>query len=116
MECTFWCKGGVPGSSKYIKDQIIKLQSWINRELQMHMEMRVLVSNLLGKCGVIWSLLSDDIQDFNIHLIMRIYGESAPFSGKDECLIVFLTLVIFIWRDLRKLHIQAEMAYGSEYQ
>ena len=42
------------------------------------------------------------------------YGEITTAAGKEECWIVVITLVRVIWRELRKLRVEAETAYGSE--
>ena len=40
--------------------------------------------------------------------------EGAGAAGKVECWTVVLTMVRVIWRELRKVRVEAETAYGSE--
>ena len=42
-------------ASKYLHNQIIKLQAGINWEFQKHMEARLLAIKILSKCGVLWA-------------------------------------------------------------
>ena len=51
-------RGVYTQASKYLVDQNIKLRAGIDRELGNNMEATLLVSNLLGKCGVLWSHLA----------------------------------------------------------
>ena len=46
------------------------------------MEARLLVSELLGKCGVFWSQLAAEIEAFQINLVTTTYGEGAWAAGK----------------------------------
>ena len=45
-------RGVYPRASNCLQDQILNLNSGINRYLGRHMEARLLESELLGKCGV----------------------------------------------------------------
>ena len=46
------------------------------------MEVRLLASELLGKCGVFWSQLLAEIEAFQLHLVTKTYGEGAGAAGK----------------------------------
>ena len=48
-------------ASKSLQDQRLKLNKVINRYLGRHTEAHLLTSELLGKCGVLWSQLSAEI-------------------------------------------------------
>ena len=45
-------------ASKYLQDQILKLDVFINRELRHHIEAWLLASEFLGKCGVFSSQIA----------------------------------------------------------
>ena len=47
-------------------------------------------------------------------MVTTAYGEGEGAAGKAECWTIVLTMVQVIWRDLRKVRVEAEMAYGSE--
>ena len=49
------------------------------------METRLLASEFLGKCGVLWYEIVADIEAFQLHLVTTTYGEGAGASGKAEC-------------------------------
>ena len=60
--------------SKSIHDHIIKLQAGINCEFKIHMESRLLESELLGKCGVFWSQMAAKVEVFHLNLVITTYG------------------------------------------
>ena len=47
---------------------------------------------------------------------MKNYGEGAGTDGKAECWTVVITMVRVIWKERRKVRVEAETAYGSENQ
>ena len=51
-------RGVYPRASKSSQEQRLNIQPGINRELGRHMEARLLVSELLGKCSVLWYQLA----------------------------------------------------------
>ena len=51
-------RGVYPRASKSFQDKRINLQSGIGRELGTHTEVQLLVSEILGKCGVLWLKLA----------------------------------------------------------
>ena len=57
------------------------------------MEARLLESNLLVKCDVLWSQLPAEIEVFQIHLVTTIYGEGAGTAVKVDCWTVVLIMV-----------------------
>ena len=57
-------RGVYPRSSKSLQYQILKINAGINTELGIHMEERLLASEFMGKCGVLWSQLSTEIEAF----------------------------------------------------
>ena len=101
-------------ASKYIQDQRLKLNVGINREMGRHMEARIMTSEMLEKCGVLWSQLAVEIEEFQLHLVKTTYREGAGKAGKAECCTVVLTMIRVIWRKLRKVRVEAETAYGSD--
>ena len=50
-----------------------------------HTESRILVSDLLGKYGVLWYQLAAYIEDFYFHLITAMYGDNDSDSVRVEC-------------------------------
>ena len=48
-----------------------------------------------------------------MNLVATTCGDGAMASGKAECWTVVLTVVRVIWRNLRKVMVEVEMAYGS---
>ena len=48
----------------------------------MHMDIMLLASKLLGKCGVFWSQLAAVIEDFQMHLFTTTYGDGEIATGK----------------------------------
>ena len=100
-------------ASKYIQDQRLKLNVGINREMGRHMEARIMTSEMLEKCGVLWSQLAAEIEEFQLHLVMTTYGEGVGASGKSECCTVVITMVRVIWRDLIEVRVESYTFYGS---
>ena len=78
------------------------------------METRLLASEFLGKCGVLWYEIVADIEAFQLHLVTTTYGEGAGASEKAECWTVVIKIVQVIWREIRKVSIEAETAYGPD--
>ena len=78
------------------------------------MEARLLASEFLEKIGVFWSQLTAGVEAFQLHLVTKTYGEGSGAAGKEECWTLVLTMVRVIWRELRKVRLVAEMAYGSD--
>ena len=71
------------------------------------MKARLVASELLRKCGLLWSQLAEEIEEFNLHLITTTYRYSVSGSVKYEFWLVFLTMVRVIWRYMRKFRVQA---------
>ena len=67
-------RGVYPMASKYIHDQIIKLQAGINQEFQKHTETRLLANKILGKCGVFWGKMAAEVEAFYLNLVTITYG------------------------------------------
>ena len=61
--------GVYPLASKYLGDQRIKSQTRINIYHGYHMEVKLLASELLGECGVFWSHLAAEIEEFKMQLV-----------------------------------------------
>ena len=78
------------------------------------MEARLLEIEFLEKCGVFWSQLSAEIEDFQLHLVTTAYGEGAVVTRKAECWTLVLTIVRVIWRKLKKVRLEAKTEYGSD--
>ena len=93
---------------------MINISAGINREMGRHMEACILASDFLGKFYVIWYQFSAEIEAFQLHLAIMNYGEGAGAAGKAECWNVVLTIVQVIWRELRKVRLEAETAYVSD--
>ena len=70
-------RGVYPRSSKYLHDQIIKIQAGINQEFQMHTEARLLDRELLSKYGVFWAQMDIGVEAFHINLVTTTYGEAV---------------------------------------
>ena len=78
------------------------------------MQARLLASEFLGKFGVFWSQLADEIEVFQIHLVTMAYGKGSGAMGKAECWTVVLTMVRVIQRELMKVRVEVDTVYGSE--
>ena len=78
------------------------------------MEDKLLARKLLGKCGVLWSHFVAEIEAFQIHMVTTTYREVEMAAVRSECWTVVITMVRVIWRDLRKVRVEAETAYFSE--
>ena len=61
---------------KSLYDNRIKMQAGINCEFQMHMEAKLLDSDMLGKCGVFQSQMTAEMEDFRLCLVTNTYGET----------------------------------------
>ena len=46
-------------------------------------------------------------------MVTTTYGDGEMAEGREECWTVILTMVIVIWRELRKLRVEAEKYYWS---
>ena len=55
-----------------------------------------------------------EIEAFQLQLVTTTYGEGAGESGMSEFWTVVLTMVWVIWRELRKVRVEAETVYGSD--
>ena len=80
----------------------------------MNMETKFLSCELLGKRGVLWSRLAADIEAIQMHLVTTTCREGDMAAGIEECCTVVLTMVRVIWRELRKVRVEAETSYGLE--
>ena len=78
------------------------------------METKFLSCELLGKRGVLWSRLAADIEAIQMHLVTTTCREGDMAAGIEECCTVVLTMVRVIWRELRKVRVEAETSYGLE--
>ena len=96
-------RGVYTRASKSLHDQRIKLQAGINQEFQMHIEARLLASELLSKCGVFWDQMEAGVKAFHLHLFTTTYGVVVYSSGRAECWTVVLTIMKVIWRESRKV-------------
>ena len=54
----------------------------INIDLVGHMEIHISASDLLGKCGLFWSQLSSEIEDFHLNVVTTTYGDAVSGSGR----------------------------------
>ena len=97
-----------------LQDQILKLITGINIDLGSHMEVQKLVSELLGKLGVLWSKLAAEIEVFQLNLVTTTYGAGVGATRKAECWTVVIAVVWVICRELRKVGGEAETVYGSD--
>ena len=57
------------------------------------MEVRLLASEILGRCGMFWYQLTAEIEYLQINLVTTKYGCVAMAAGKVECWTVVLTMV-----------------------
>ena len=48
------------------------------------MEARLLASEILGKCEVLWSQFAAGIEAFRLHLVATTYVDATSGSGKSE--------------------------------
>ena len=91
-------RGLYPQAFKYLQDKRLNLNARINRYLVQHMEARLLASKFLGKCGVLWSQFSDELEAFHLHLVTTVYGEGVGAAGKAKCWMVVIMMVRVIWK------------------
>ena len=80
----------------------------------MNTEAKFLSCEFLGKRGLLWSHLAAEIEAIQIHLVTTTCREVDMAAGKAECCTVVLTMVRVICRELRKVRVEAETAYGLE--
>ena len=106
--------GVYPWASKYLGDHQIKIQAGINGDIGTHMEATLLASKLLGKCGVFWSHLAEEIEKLQMHLVNATYREDATAEGRADLWTMVLPMVRVIWMDLGKVRLEAETDYGSK--
>ena len=59
-----------------------------------------------------WLHLAAEIEAFQMHLVNTTHGEGVVAAGTTEFWNVVLTMVRVIWRDLGKVRVEAETAYG----
>ena len=78
------------------------------------MEVRLLDSELLGKCGILWSNVELEIEAFHLHLVATTYGDAASGSSRTELWLAKITMVRVIWIDILKIHVLVETSYGLE--
>ena len=69
------------------------MQDSIGRELGRKMEARILASEIMGKCGLLWSQLVAEIEEFHLHIVTTIYGDAVSGSRKYECWMMVLTVL-----------------------
>ena len=50
----------------------------------MHMEAKLLASELLSKCGFFWDKMAAEVEDFHLHLVTTTYGEELYSAGRAE--------------------------------
>ena len=58
--------------------------------------------------------MAAEIEAFQLHFVTTNYGEVLVASGKAHYWMVVLTMVRVIWRELRKVWVEADPAYGSD--
>ena len=78
----------------------------------MHTEARLLASELFSKCGFFWDQMEADVEAFHLHLVATTYEEAVSSAGEAECWTVVLTVTRIIWRELQKVRVESETAYG----
>ena len=108
-------RGVYPRASKLLHYQRIKLQDGINQELKIHTDARLLDSKLFSKCGVFWDQMAAEVESFRLHLVTNSFREAVSSARIVELCTVVLTMMRFIWRELRKVQVESETAYGSAY-
>ena len=81
----------------------------------MHTEERLLSRDLVGKCGVFWCQLESEKENFNLHLVTKMYIDGDPSTGKACWTMVSMTVKV-IWRESRKVRVEVETSYGSDDQ
>ena len=81
----------------------------------MYTEARLLSSELLSNCGVLWAQMTAEIEAFNLHLVTTTYREVVSLAGRAECWTVVLTMMSFIWRELWKVRVESDTVNGSAY-
>ena len=79
----------------------------------MHIEAILIAIKLLSKCGFFWDQMAAEVEAFHLHLVTTTYGEAVLSAGGAEIWTLVLTMVRVIWRELRKLQVELETAYGS---
>ena len=55
-----------------------------------------------------------ELEAFCLHLVTSTSGEVLPSKGRAYYWTVVLTMIRVIWRELRKVRVKSETAYGSE--
>ena len=78
----YWVRGIYHRYHKSLQDKRLNLQYMINIDLVGHMEIHISASDLLGKCGLFWSQLSSEIEDFHLNVVTTTYGDAVSGSGR----------------------------------
>ena len=86
----------------------------VSSYMQGLIETRLLTSELLGECIVLRYKLAAEIEASQMHLVTTTYGDGAMEARKAEYWTMVLTMVRIIWRYLRKVRVESDMAYGSD--
>ena len=73
-----------------------------------------MASDLLEKCGVFKTQMADEVEVFHLHLVATTSGESVYSAGRSEFWTVVIITMRVIWRELSKVQVESETAYGSE--
>ena len=58
--------------------------------------------------------LTAEIEEFQPHLVTTTYREGEEAARKAEYWTIVLMMVQVIWRDIRKVRVEAKTAYGSD--
>ena len=94
-------------ASKYLYNQIIKLQAGIIQYFQFHREARLLVSEILSKCRILKAHMISEVEASHIHLVATTYGEALSSSWRAECCTVVLKMIKVIWREMSKVRVES---------
>ena len=108
-------RGVLPRLSKSLQYQIIKLQAGFNIVVDVHMEVRLIASELLGNCGIFCLQPAVEIEDLHIHLVTKLSRDISTVSWRSQCCTVVLTTVIEIFWELSKFRVESDTNYWYEY-
>lgn len=95
-----------------LEDQKAKLRAGIDMELSGHPTAHALAVSMLNDSCSFWKELGSEVDTFFNYLLTTMYGASPTAAGRTECWTVVLTLLQVVWRELRKVRVVAETAYG----
>ena len=100
---------------KSLQDQLLKLQTCIERDMGSYIWDLSLTKKLLVTLKVYWSNLAYETEDYYLLLVTTMYADNAFGNGITDHWLVIITMVWVIWRGLQKFRVQDDTYYLYDY-